>query len=582
MRVALAACLLVACAGDPASSPQVDVETHGDETDAAAGDIAPEVDGTSETDTTPAPIPCPSGGFVTAFDPSLEPARPGALAADFDVATLAGHYHLAGAWDGCESHVVFVHFPGVTDALWRSDASLLFTEGHPNTHYLFVSDDPDADTRVEDLLVAERSIEAALRTVVRDEDTRLRWRERIHYVTGRARELEGGIGDYVRSELAFRQTAESQVDLGERGVAGTPLPVVFGIDRAQRFDPGDNLSPAVGRDPSLSMAAFLPRFFAAQARHNARLMAPSHRIPLIAERTTRRVIDVDLVIPESLTVEILDVRDNAIISTGASGRPTRAWFDVEVTCDERNPFACSEWDRIASISRCSDDTCATRHELARWITPYWRRGGQFYRLDVSALLPILMAGPQRLRVELGPEWERPTPWRVEVDLSLETFVGDQAARGAMPLFFGGAFDGTWRREATIEVPLDASRVEVHALVSGHGQTAGDNCAEWCDHRHRLAVDGTELPPIAHTGAAIGEPRGCAARADDGVIPGQWGNWAQQRAYWCPGLAVPWQVRDATALVTPGSEHLLTLGGTLGSAGAPSGGDIALAAWLVWY
>jgi hypothetical protein len=66
-----------------------------------------------------------------------------------------------------------------------------------------------------------------------------------------------------------------------------------------------------------------------------------------------------------------------------------------------------------------------------------------------------------------------------------------------------------------------------------------------------------------------------------VIPGQWGNWAQSRAYWCPGLPVQAVRTDITALVTPGSENELTYEGAFRT-GAPNGGDIALSAYVVWY
>ena len=556
--------LLTAC-GDADSV--LDVETRSDITEVT--DTTPD---TSDTPDVVVPPLCPAtaGGHRTAFDPTLEPARPGALAADFDVETLAGRFHLADRWDGCESVVVFVHFPGITDSLWRSDASLLFTEGHPHVSYLFVSDDPDPDQRVEDLLVAERSIEAALRTTVRDEADRDRWRQRIHYVTGRARELDGGLGDYVRSELAFGQTPESKVDLGERGVAGLPAPVVFGIDRQQRFDAGDNLSPAVGAPEALSMAAFLPRFYAWRAI-TAQARAREDRIVFYDDKTTERILEVELDLSESSIFDNLENQDNA----------TRAFFDVEIDCEERNPFACSEWDRIAHIALCRSTDCADRLELARWITPYWRRGLQRYRLEVSHLLPLL-ARTNRLRVELGPDWERPTPWRVTLSFHLEHQATDDIPRGVIALHGGGAFEPPYGGDRAFTVPVDATRVALYVLVSGHGQTAADNCAEWCDHRHHFAIDGAPIDPIRHEGAALGEPRGCAAQADAGVIPGQWGNWAQQRAYWCPGLPVAWQVRDLTALVTPGAEHLLSLDGTLGSDRPPAGGDIALTTVIVWY
>ena len=549
-------------------------------------DTAPDDPDTTlaETDIGPALCPPAAGGHQTAFDRRPEPARPGALAADFDVETLAGRFHLAERWDGCSSVVVFVHFPGLTDNLWRSDTSLLFTEGHDHVDYLFVSDHTDPEQRVADLLVAERSIEAALKTVVRDEPTRQRWRTQIHYVTGRARELEGGLGDYIRSEIAFGQTEDSQVDLGDRGVVGLPAPIVFGIDREQRFDPGDSLAPAVGLDETLSMAAFLPRFYAFRATTaQARRAETTNRFALYDAVTTSRVLDVDWLPPEGLMIERLDFRDNPS-EAPPRVEATRAYLDLEVTCDERNPFACSEWDRIANVFLCTTSDCGETLELARWITPYWRRGLQRYRLELSHLLPLIDTA-KRLRIVLGPDWERPTPWHIRASIHLAHDPDHIPPRGVIPLFGSAAFDDTYPRNLTITVPAEATRVEVHALISGHGQTASDNCAEWCDHRHVIAIDGAPAADFSHgvqSGPAIGEPRGCAQQADRGVIPGQWGNWAQQRAYWCPGLPVDWQVVDLGSALSHGQDHLFELTGTLGESTPPRGGDIAFTSYLVWY
>ena len=54
-----------------------------------------------------------------------------------------------------------------------------------------------------------------------------------------------------------------------------------------------------------------------------------------------------------------------------------------------NPFACSEWDRIGRIELCRDLECTQKDEIARWITPYWRRGTRRWFLDVSPFLALL-------------------------------------------------------------------------------------------------------------------------------------------------------------------------------------------------
>ena len=53
-----------------------------------------------------------------------------------------------------------------------------------------------------------------------------------------------------------------------------------------------------------------------------------------------------------------------------------------------------------------------------------------------------------------------------------------------------------------------------------------------------------------------------------MIPGQWGNWAQARAYWCPGMAVQPIRTDITALVTPGSANTIDYEGAFRAGASP--------------
>jgi hypothetical protein len=258
-------------------------------------------------------------------------------------------------------------------------------------------------------------------------------------------------------------------------------------------------------------------------------------------------------------------------------------LDVQVICDARNPFACSEWDRNARIEVCLDgETCADRRELVRWITPYWRRGERRWAIDASPLLPLLSGGTQTFRIEMGPYWERATPRRTRMAVRLST-RGVPRAIGAELMYRGANFDSTYNdREPIPFTPAaGASKVELFTIVSGHGQDGTTNCAEWCDHRHRYTVNEAPVETIAPE-AGIGGLPGCALMAKKGVSPGQWGNWAALRAYWCPGLPVEGITRDLTPLVTLGSENMMDYSATLGELGTPGGGNIDLSTYVVWY
>ena len=120
-----------------------------------------------------------------------------------------------------------------------------------------------------------------------------------------------------------------------------------------------------------------------------------------------------------------------------------------------------------------------------------------------------------------------------------------------------------------------------SIVSGHGQDGSTNCSEWCDHRHHFTINGAEAESIVPE-SGIGSLPGCALMAKKGVSPGQWGNWAALRAYWCPGLPVEPITTDLTAHAIPGAENTLDYTATLGERGEPGGGNIDLSTYVVWY
>ena len=144
-----------------------------------------------------------------------------------------------------------------------------------------------------------------------------------------------------------------------------------------------------------------------------------------------------------------------------------------------------------------------------------------------------------------------------------------------------AADSTGREPFAFTPPADAKRVEIVSIISGHGQTDGDNCAEWCNHVHTFTVNESAdaVHEVSYTD--IGNPVGCAARANEGALPGQWGNWSQSRAGWCPGLPVETVRFDITSEVTLGAENTLSYRGSF-RGGEPAGGDISKNTYIVWY
>lgn len=502
----------------------------------------------------------------------------GDVAGGFTVNTLDGPWTLTDNWSGCESYVFLNYFPDLRqggggpwqgDQLWASDTSPLYLEGPRNVHYFFTSFEEEASDREARANALRDQFDRFLGANVFDADDRAYWRARFHFVTDRMTDIEGSAGEFARGYLDYMFSDESLVDLGDRGMAQAPLPEAFGINRHQQFDPVGSLSPVVGQPPEFRMAAYAGHFYNHLIALDTRLEAEPETtvVSLVAESVTDRIF----------------VREVELPSAEEMAGFTTLEIDVQVTCPARNPFGCSEWDRIAWVDLCVDAECSERLEIGRWITPYWRRGRRRWTIDASPFLALMREGGARsFRIEMGPEWERATERQADIALRFSSDGASAPAVGGARAFTGGEFDADYNtREAfTFTPPEGAQRVELVSIISGHGQTAGDNCAEWCDHRHQFGINGTALPEIASE-MEPGSLSGCAQRADEGVPPGQWGNWAPGRAYWCPGLPVELIRLDITEHVQGGMENSLTYQGLL-NGGDPRGGDIALSTYVIWY
>jgi len=489
----------------------------------------------------------------------------GDVAGDFTVNTTDGPWTLSEEHTGCESYVFLVYFDSTYgQALWRSVPDPLVDVGPRNVHYFFVSFEEDTTTRMNRVQQMRTALDEGFDFLELPPERREAELARFHFVTDRLVDIEGSVGAFASDYIDYLPS--SAVDLGDRGSARAPAPFVFGIDREQRWDSGGSLDEFVGGQPRIAMAAYLGHFYNHKAALRHRLASEAAtEIPLVEGSVTDRIFT------PTVTVPALDDFDTLEL-------------EVEVFCPHRNVFGCSEWDRIARVSVCTDGAeCAERLELARWITPYWRRGRRHWVIDASPMLHLLESGEQTFHVEMGPGWERATEREVRVALRLRSADRARAIGGALA-FRGGTFDAAYnegREPFSFTPPADASRVELVTVLSGHGQSEGANCAEWCDHRHRFEVNGEALEELV-SDPGIGSPRGCAEAAAGGLPPGQFGNWAPQRAYWCPGLPVDAERIDITERVTLGSENSLTYAAAFRDGEAPAGGNIDLSAYVVWY
>lgn len=509
----------------------------------------------------------------------------GDLAEDFRVNQLdGGTFSLREEWTGCESHIFFGYFsfsnPNSSsrmNQIWNSDIAGIIQASDPNVHYFYVSDESSSEDREARMEEVQGRLDQALTDLFEGDDKqREYWQARFHLVTDELSEVEGSVGDFVSDFSSYSATADP-VDLGDRGDAYAPSPLTFAIGRDQRWDPTGNWSEYVGGPSNLKMIAFNSAFYNHRAELRARLDAEEGSttvLPIIDELVTSRLLYRDVVFPDGSSMAGFDTME----------------IDVEVTCPDRNPFACSEWDRIARIGLCTEfdevdpQSCTAHTELVRWITPYWRRGRRHWVMDASPFLALVQSGAtQRLRVEMGPTWERATERKATMSVRLSNQAKGTKSAAVNYAFGGGNFNAEYndsREPFTFTPPADAERVEIVTIISGHGQTDGNSCAEWCNHVHTFNLNESKTNHVVSYGG-IGTSVGCAERAGEGVVPGQWGNWSQSRAGWCPGLPVETVRFDITDEVLPGTENTLYYEGTY-QGGSPAGGSISKSTYVVWY
>ena len=604
--------VLSACSGGSDSEGAANTVDAGDVSSLGDQEASGEVDGASSTDTeavedvseemnpgsdvvddvqaqadaaSPTAEYCEGIGMTSIpFDEGSGGYLFGDLAEDFRVTELYGEtWSLRENWTGCESYIFFSFFEfqnadsqTYMENLWKSDLQEIIKASAENVHFFFISSESDPvarETRMKGL--HERRAQAAYFLFPNDEEKRKNWESRIHLVTDRLPDVQGSVGSFVVDYMNYASNA-TPVDLGDKGQAYPPPVVSFAIGRDQRWDPTGNQAEYVGGPQNLKMTAYNSAFYNHRAELRAHLDAEENTTvyPLIDEMVTTRVFNKDASFPDAAAMDDIDTME----------------LDVQVTCKERNPFACSEWDRIARISLCTEfdaedpESCTLSSEIVRWITPYWRRGRRHWVLDASAFLGLVQeGGKQRFRIEMGPGWERATERQATMSVRLSNQNKGMKSRNVTYAFGGGSFNASYNENHPPFVftpPEGSSRVELVTIISGHGQESGNNCAEWCNHMHEFSInDSDKKYKVAYTG--MGMPFGCADRAGIGVVPGQWGNWSQSRAGWCPGLPVDTVRFDITEAVTLGAENTLSYEASFNGS-TPAGGNISMSTYIISY
>lgn len=503
----------------------------------------------------------PPAGLCTDADPFGEPfvAGTGAstwdTAGDFTVPTLDGSFTLSESWTGCDSYV-FVLYEGswgTATTLWEQGTRELLETSPQNVHFIVMSY-AEGEQAITDVTYLKGLVDRSLSTM--SAANQEHWASRFHYVTQGALTLDNWVGERLRASSVFS----------------------FTIDRLQRIR-------EVGMMNELStLGLFRPAFYVLGYEPQLYNFEWTRAQDMAAEEA--RIVPVFQAQPVSdpgwagqssyATVTLPSAQEMASYDS--------LEVDLMMHCEGNTDQTCPDWDYNVELYLC-DATDPNRCDtiFARWVTTYHREGR--WVTDVSAMMGLIASGGER-RFRFYSQ----QPYVIDLDLRLLDRGKGVQATEAVPLWTGGGFDADYNdRHDPIElvVPSDVKRVELYALITGHGFGADTaNCAEFCDHQHMFVVNGETFEK---THPEAGSSQGCVEQIDRGTVPNQYGTWPYGRGGWCPGADVVPFVADVTEAVVPGTSALLDYYALMNGAeyvpeytGGGSMPNIYLSSWLVYY
>ncbi len=502
-------------------------------------------------------------------------------AAEGDPAT----FQLSAAWTGCDS---FLFLPdrdqssqGQRESLWDRDLNALFAALPARTHVVFFSEEPAA--------VMPGLRESLGRLEARQGEDFAPWASRIHLVDGKISRVGGWVGEkFAESGYGFLVGPDRRIrDIGSLA------------------DPSRRTSEWF--ESNVSFAANEVHYAIWHAGLEARLAAEADDVEVVtlidSESTGGKTWLAELPPLEGVTGAEIELVQGCGDSPREFGT-CPAWDYLanlyvcgvpdetppERACQPRVPAAEDTAEIPAETRTCGCTTplgaadertqtcqadgtwgecpCACE-EIARWVTTYHREGHWVH--DITDAIPRLgPGGSTRFRLANGNTYVTDLRLRLRRDAAPRPTI-------AVPLWRGGRFDEAYNdgREAiTVDIPASAKRVELHATISGHGfGNDSANCAEFCNHIHTFTAAGQDFV-IDHPW--VGDDLGCVKQVPEGVVANQFGTWFFGRGGWCAGQAVPADVIDLTAVVTPGQPLTLSYRAHVGDeeAGLPQGGGFA--------
>lgn len=544
LLVRLAVCpLLLACQSSPSATP----------------DAALSVDASLPVDAGPPPF-CPTEGLAErAFSEGPYGKLRHETADDFTIELVDGtSFNFRKEWTGCESYV-FVPDTLTNSALdktsiWERDVDSLIAVSPNNTHYFFVSLQ-GGTIGTNSISAMKKRVEDALSNL--DTTTAAHWRARLHV----AKDNAGRLNNWVEDVLLAH---------GQLGFAIDRFQKVRGVGSfadVSRYNQALKAAEQWPWEANLSYAANEARYFNYEVTRQASLDAEKATVVSMYQGET-----------------LAEFAEKEVALPSAEEMATFDTFEIDVTqrCPNGNAFEpgnCGAWDYLAYLFVIDQND--NRVELGRFITTYHREGR--FVVDATPMLVHLReGGTRKFRWEFAPNWNT-QPTATWLDLRFSKQGKGYKPAEATFLWGGKGFNGDYNKDRApidVTIPSDAKRVEVWAVITGHGMDGPNNCAEFCNHQHEFTVNGKIF---LHQHKEVRDQEGCMAQIENGTVPNQHGTWWFGRGGWCPGKQVDPFVADVTDLVLPTKKATVSYRGLFkGTTPADVGGNIVMMSYLVVY
>jgi hypothetical protein len=564
------------------------------------------------------------------------------VAGPFTVPTLRGDFDFQSSWTGHDSHVFLITQTGVdySQQLWASEVIYWLQKSPLNVHYFFMAyaDKNGVDDAASHMAAMKSRVDEAVTKIglIAGKPSECNWRRRIHYVPVSAWSLGDWVGPMLQQtpRLVFAIDRFQQLrPIGLLSLVNGP-PLLYHVrfepeyynfewEREQNLVKDDvtvvtlfngeavNGSTIDVEFPSAEeMATYdtlemdLSQFCEGHDDQNcfewdykAFLNVREH--PLVVDNPHAETACQPKINAVEAQQEVLGLcPDGQTTCTAdidcADSEPCEGYSAAveEVIGVDADTLECQcavpgDLPRSSSYT-CNEEgtgygncSCEDQFEIGRWITTYHREGR--WIADLSAFLPYLSNGGQtRFR------YKGSYPYLTTLHMRLYNQGKADRATSVQRLFTGSNFGPNYSDKyepIVVDIPADATRVEIVAYITGHGfGNDAANCAEFCNHTHHFGVNGSEHMHEHHW---IDNYYGCAEQVSEGTVPNQFGTWTIGRGGWCPGQDVTPFVADVTADVVPGDPATIDYHGYLNGVPwmegqATFGGSIWMNSYLVVY